>query len=73
MEVVIQKGRFIEIPEYIMRKLGLQIGEKVTIKEKASHIEIANPKYVADRLRGSIKSDKKKIDEIIKAQVWELQ
>jgi hypothetical protein len=56
-----------------MRKLGLQIGEKVTIKEKAFHIEIANPKHVADRLRGSIKSDKKKIDEIIKAQVWELQ
>jgi len=60
MEVVIQKGRFIEIPEYIMQKLGLQIGEKVTIKEKASHIEITTPKYVADRLRGSIKSDKKK-------------
>jgi hypothetical protein len=57
----------------IMRKLGLQIGEKVTIKEKASHIEITTPKYVADRLRGSIKSDKKKIDEIINAEVWELQ
>jgi len=35
MEVVIQKGRYIEIPEYI-----------------------------SDKLRGSIKSDKKKIDEI---------
>lgn len=57
----------------IMRKLGLQIGEKVTIKKKASHIEIANPIYIADRLRGYIKSDKNKIDEIIKAEVWELQ
>jgi bifunctional DNA-binding transcriptional regulator/antitoxin component of YhaV-PrlF toxin-antitoxin module len=73
MEVVIQKGRYIEIPEYIMRKLGLQIGGKVTITEKASCIEIANPEYVADKLRGSIKCDKKKIDEIIKAEIWELQ
>lgn len=52
MEVVITKGRYIEIPEYIMKKLGLKIGERVTIKEK---------------------SDKKKIDEIIKADVWEFQ
>jgi bifunctional DNA-binding transcriptional regulator/antitoxin component of YhaV-PrlF toxin-antitoxin module len=73
MEVVIQKGRYIEIPEYFMRRLGLQIGAKVTITEKASHIEIANPEYVADKLRGSIKSEKKKIDEIIKAEIWELQ
>jgi len=56
MEVVIQKGRYIEIPEYIMRKLGLQIGKKVTITEKASHIEIANPEYVADRLRDEMKN-----------------
>jgi len=73
MEVVIQKGRYIEIPEYFMRRLGLQIGAKVTITEKASHIEIANPEYVADKLRGSIKSEKKKIDQIIKAEIWELQ
>lgn len=73
MEVVINKGRHIEIPEYIMKKLGLKIGEKVTIKEKATSIEIAPSRLVADRLRGSIKSDKKKIDEIIDFEVWELQ
>jgi bifunctional DNA-binding transcriptional regulator/antitoxin component of YhaV-PrlF toxin-antitoxin module len=73
MEVVINKGRYIEIPEYIMKKLGLKIGERVTIKEKETSIEITPSRLVTDSLRGSIKSDKKKIDEIIKADVWELQ
>lgn len=70
MEVVINKGRYIEIPEYIMKKLGLKIGERVTIKEKAASIEITPSRLVTDSLRGSIKSDKKKIDEIIKAEIW---
>ncbi len=73
MEVVIKKGRKIEIPEVAMRKLGLKVGEKVSIKEKAYSLEIAPAKSIADELRGSIKSDKKRIEELVEAEVWELQ
>jgi len=40
---------------------------------KGRYIEITPSRLVTDSLRGSIKSDEKKIDEIIKADVWEFQ
>jgi len=33
MESVIRKGRIIELPEELMKKLGLRVGDKIILKE----------------------------------------
>lgn len=49
-----------------MKKLDLREDEEI-------EIEIRRKREVADELRGSIKGDKKRIDELVEVEVWELQ
>ncbi len=72
MEVVIKKGRKIEIPEAVMRKLGLKVGEKVIIRERAHSLEIApakikvvEKKSVVDEISGKLKLEQGIIDELV--------
>jgi len=73
MEVAIRKGRKIEIPEIIMEKFGLKVGDKIILKEHDNNLLITPKRTIADELRGSIKVENKdKIDEIVSTEVWDL-
>jgi bifunctional DNA-binding transcriptional regulator/antitoxin component of YhaV-PrlF toxin-antitoxin module len=73
MEVIIQKDGMIELPESMMRKLGLKVGDKIIVKDEDDELSIRPKRSIVDELRGSIKvGDKDKIDEIISAEVWDL-
>jgi hypothetical protein len=57
-----------------MRKLGLKVGEKVIIKEKASSLEIAPAKIkavtksVVDEISGKLKLKQEIIDELVESE-----
>ncbi len=75
MEVVIKKGRKIEIPESAMRKLGLEVGKKVIIREKADSLEIVPAKIKAvdrrsmvDEISGKLKLKQEIIDELVESE-----
>jgi len=73
MEVIIQKDRKIELPEPMLKKLGLKIGDTIVVKEEDDKLSIRPKQSVVDELRGSIKvEDRDKIDEIVSAEVWDL-
>jgi len=72
MESVIRKGRIIELPEELMKKLGLRVGDKIILKENEKGLSIRPKRSIVDELRGSIKVDEETIDEIISAEVWDL-
>ena len=72
MESVIRKGRIIELPEELMKKLGLRVGDKIILKENEKGLSILPKRSIVDELRGSIKVDEETIDEIISAEVWDL-
>lgn len=75
MEVIIKKGRKIEIPEAAMRKLGLKVGGKVIIREKDYSLEIAPAKIkavekrsVVDEISGKLKLKQEIIDELVESE-----
>jgi bifunctional DNA-binding transcriptional regulator/antitoxin component of YhaV-PrlF toxin-antitoxin module len=74
MEAVIRKGRIIiELPEELMGKFGLRIGDKIILKENEKGLSILPKRSIVDEIRGSIKvDDEEAIDEIISAEVWDL-
>lgn len=74
MDVIYEKikpNRNIEIPEEIMKKLHLKIGEKVELRVEDKRLMIHLHKDPIDELTGSISlKDTKLIDEIIESEDW---
>lgn len=73
MEAIIQKDRRIELPEPMLKKLGLKVGDTIVIRDEDDKLSIRPKQSVVDELRGAIKvDDEDKIDEIVSAEVWDL-
>lgn len=72
MDVVIRKGGIIELPQKILERYGLKVGEKILLKERNNYLMISPKRAISDELRGSIKANKNKIDEIVSAEIWDL-
>ncbi len=74
MDVIYEKikpNRNIEIPEEIMKKLHLKVGEKVELRVEDKGLMIHLHKDPIDELTGSISlKDTKLIDEIIESEDW---
>jgi len=71
MEVVIQKGGTIELPEFIMSKFGLKVGSRIDVCIKDKEILIKPVGNVTERIRDSIKlEDPELIERIIESEDW---
>jgi bifunctional DNA-binding transcriptional regulator/antitoxin component of YhaV-PrlF toxin-antitoxin module len=73
MELIIQKDRKIELPEPMLKKLGLKVGDTIVVKDENDRLSIRPKQSVVDELRGAIKvADNDMIDETVSAEVWDL-
>lgn len=71
MEVIVQKGGIIELPNSIMVELGISEGKKVSLKVKDGKILIKPAQNITERLAGSIELDNPDlIDEIVESEDW---
>ncbi len=74
MDVIYEKikpNRNIEIPEEIMKKLHLRVGEEVELRVVDRKVLIESTKDPIESLRGMIKLDDKTIKQIIKSPEFE--
>lgn len=71
MEVVVQKGGVIELPNSIMKDLGIGEGKKVSLRVRDGEILIKPAKNITERLSGSIELENADlIDEIVESEDW---
>lgn len=71
MEIIIRKGGIIELPEFIIAKLGLIAGKKVTLSIRDKELLIKPVENVTERITDSIKlDDRKLIEEIVETEDW---
>lgn len=71
MEVVVQKGGVIELPNSIMKDLGIGEGKKVSLRVRDGEILIKPAKNITERLSGSIELENPDlIDEIVESEDW---
>ena len=71
MEVVVQKGGVIELPNSVLVEFGIIEGKKLSIKVRDGEILIKPAKNITERLAGSIELDRiELIDEIVESEDW---
>lgn len=68
MDVIYEKikpNRRIEIPEEMMKRLGLKVGEEIELRVVDRKVLIRPSRSIVDELTGIIKVDPKIVDEVV--------
>jgi len=69
MEVItIQPNNKIEIPETLLKSIGIKIGENVRIEVRNRELVIKPTKTIVDEITGAIKIDQKIAEKIIESE-----
>jgi len=74
IHVKLLQGGQIKLPPKVLRHLGVSPGDELELKLRDKEVTLSTMRAatISDELRGSLKTEKDKIREILELEIWEL-